>query len=395
MEPGAKYTGDRKSSEDHVVDLSRVVEATRQHVSGSKDHGKGKATEQEKAPPFRKAVWPDDFMNVLQGHSQTRPVSTQPQPPEQDEGLSNHPLISGPPPRRPAIIAAPLRSDGPKSLHPFPRRPTHHTRHNIDVPLRLPGGPELASDVSPDSTSLRPGNVMIRRESDKLPALRRRRPFVPQSGHDKNRDANDSHIPFPRTIPNSPAIHSSSADDQSANDKPRQPRGRVQSDVELQSSGRSNSSDRLGARPTRSRFENMVNLGWASGMTSASDLLSQDSLDGNLVRKALVIREEGKPPAHFVSHLIGSFTITKSDGRSEQQLGNCIGRGQFGSVYRALNLNSGQMVAVKRIRLEGLEEDEVTTLMREFDLVKNLSHPSIVKYEGMARDGDTLSIVLE
>jgi hypothetical protein len=33
MEPGAKYIGDRKSSEGHVVDLSRVVEMTRQHVS--------------------------------------------------------------------------------------------------------------------------------------------------------------------------------------------------------------------------------------------------------------------------------------------------------------------------------------------------------------------------
>lgn len=53
------------------------------------------------------------------------------------------------------------------------------------------------------------------------------------------------------------------------------------------------------------------------------------------------------------------------------------------------------MVAVKRIRLEGLKEEEVTTLMREVDLVKSLSHPSIVKYEGMARDENTLSIILE
>ncbi len=58
-------------------------------------------------------------------------------------------------------------------------------------------------------------------------------------------------------------------------------------------------------------------------------------------------------------------------------------------------MNTGQMVAVKCIRLEGLKEDEVTTLMREVDLVKRLSHPSIVKYEGMARDENTLSIVLE
>lgn len=53
------------------------------------------------------------------------------------------------------------------------------------------------------------------------------------------------------------------------------------------------------------------------------------------------------------------------------------------------------MVAVKRIRLEGLKEEEVTTFMREVDLVKSLSHPSLIKYEGMARDDDTLSIILE
>ena len=53
------------------------------------------------------------------------------------------------------------------------------------------------------------------------------------------------------------------------------------------------------------------------------------------------------------------------------------------------------MVAVKRIRLEGLSEDDVKQLMREVDVVKSLRHPSIVKYEGMARDENTLSIVLE
>ena len=78
-----------------------------------------------------------------------------------------------------------------------------------------------------------------------------------------------------------------------------------------------------------------------------------------------------------------------------QRLGNCIGRGQFGAVYRALNLNTGQMVAVKRITLTGLKEKEISRLVKEVDIVKSLSHPSIVKYEGMVKDEDTLSIVLE
>jgi serine/threonine protein kinase len=76
-------------------------------------------------------------------------------------------------------------------------------------------------------------------------------------------------------------------------------------------------------------------------------------------------------------------------------LGNCIGRGQFGSVYRSLNLSTGQMVAIKRIRLHGMREDEVKEVMREVELLKRLSHPSIVKYEGMSRDEEYLNIVLE
>lgn len=72
-----------------------------------------------------------------------------------------------------------------------------------------------------------------------------------------------------------------------------------------------------------------------------------------------------------------------------------MGKGQFGSVYRSLNLGTGQMAAIKRIRLEGMKEAEVRDVMKEVDLLKRLAHPSIVKYEGMSRDEDYLNIVLE
>ncbi|KAN0138172.1 Protein kinase-like domain containing protein [Lactarius tabidus] len=68
------------------------------------------------------------------------------------------------------------------------------------------------------------------------------------------------------------------------------------------------------------------------------------------------------------------------------QLGDCTRRGQFGAVSHTLNLNMRQMIAVKKSGLN---------LMREVDLVKRLSHPSIVKYEGMARDENTLNTLLD
>ncbi|KAF9924187.1 hypothetical protein FBU30_005805 [Linnemannia zychae] len=83
-------------------------------------------------------------------------------------------------------------------------------------------------------------------------------------------------------------------------------------------------------------------------------------------------------------HLVATF-----------QLGNCIGRGQFGSVYKALNMVTGQMVAVKRIKIDGLKDTEMDILMQEVDLLKSLAHPSIVKYEGFIRSSGYLNIILE
>ncbi|OBZ80805.1 Cytokinesis protein sepH, partial [Choanephora cucurbitarum] len=75
------------------------------------------------------------------------------------------------------------------------------------------------------------------------------------------------------------------------------------------------------------------------------------------------------------------------------QLGNCIGKGQFGSVYRALDLSTGETVAVKRIKLE----DEVIyhELMKEVNMLKTLSHANVVKYVGFIPSERYFDVVLE
>jgi len=50
---------------------------------------------------------------------------------------------------------------------------------------------------------------------------------------------------------------------------------------------------------------------------------------------------------------------------------------------------------VKQIELKGFREDDIVQLMQEVDLVKKLSHPNVIKYEGIDRDENTLSIMLE
>ncbi|KAJ9494804.1 Protein kinase of the Mitotic Exit Network [Exophiala xenobiotica] len=79
----------------------------------------------------------------------------------------------------------------------------------------------------------------------------------------------------------------------------------------------------------------------------------------------------------------------------DYQLGDCLGKGAFGSVYRALNWGTGETVAVKQIKLTDLPKSELRVIMLEIDLLKNLDHPNIVKYHGSVKTPDTLNIILE
>lgn len=46
-----------------------------------------------------------------------------------------------------------------------------------------------------------------------------------------------------------------------------------------------------------------------------------------------------------------------------QQLGDCLGKGAFGSVYRALNWGTGETVAIKQVRLADLPKTELKSMM--------------------------------
>ncbi|KAM3582073.1 Protein kinase of the Mitotic Exit Network [Umbelopsis sp. WA50703] len=78
---------------------------------------------------------------------------------------------------------------------------------------------------------------------------------------------------------------------------------------------------------------------------------------------------------------------------AQYQLGNCIGRGQFGSVYRALNLKNGEVVAVKRVKID--DENILADIMREVVMLKAVAHPNVVKYHGFIQKSGYMNIVLE
>lgn len=82
-------------------------------------------------------------------------------------------------------------------------------------------------------------------------------------------------------------------------------------------------------------------------------------------------------------------------GLKDYQLGDCLGKGAFGSVFRALNMGTGETVAVKQVKLADLPKSELRVMTLEIDLLKNLDHPNIVKYHGFVKSDESLNIILE
>ncbi|PWN27010.1 hypothetical protein BDZ90DRAFT_232587 [Jaminaea rosea] len=76
-------------------------------------------------------------------------------------------------------------------------------------------------------------------------------------------------------------------------------------------------------------------------------------------------------------------------------LGDCLGKGAFGSVYRGLNWKTGETVAIKHISLADVPPSEQSEIMSEIDLLQNLKHPNIVKYRGSDKTPNGLYIILE
>ena len=79
------------------------------------------------------------------------------------------------------------------------------------------------------------------------------------------------------------------------------------------------------------------------------------------------------------------------------QQGHFVGGGTFGSVYAALNLDSGQMMAVKEIRLQDpqLIPTIVSQIRDEMGVLQVLDHPNIVQYYGIEPHRDKVYIFME
>lgn len=72
-----------------------------------------------------------------------------------------------------------------------------------------------------------------------------------------------------------------------------------------------------------------------------------------------------------------------------------LGEGTYGIVYKAQNKQTGEIVALKRIRLDNDDEGIPCTAVREISLLKELRHPNIVRLLDILHSEKKLTLVFE
>jgi len=72
-----------------------------------------------------------------------------------------------------------------------------------------------------------------------------------------------------------------------------------------------------------------------------------------------------------------------------------IGEGTYGVVYKARNRMTGELVALKKIRLEAEDEGIPSTAIREISILKELQHPNIVRLHDVIHTEKKLTLVFE
>jgi len=82
-------------------------------------------------------------------------------------------------------------------------------------------------------------------------------------------------------------------------------------------------------------------------------------------------------------------------GLARYRKGEKLGEGTYGVVYKALDKNTGELVALKRVRLELEDEGIPATTIREVSLLKQCTHTNIVKIMDVVHENGKLYLVFE
>lgn len=167
----------------------------------------------------------------------------------------------------------------------------------------------------------------------------------------------------------------------SSSSKPTTP-SKVRSHDELRDEGGSNGFHSGGTSNTPIKFN--------SDATSATETASVKPSTTNLIGSAKSASEKKEDEKPHRPHVIGKIYPPKTEQKPRCidvfDIDTQIGEGTYGQVYKARDRVTGEIVALKKVRLENEKEGFPITAVREIKILRLLNHANIVNLKEIVTD---------
>ncbi|CAG8555657.1 6742_t:CDS:2 [Acaulospora morrowiae] len=143
-------------------------------------------------------------------------------------------------------------------------------------------------------------------------------------------------------------------------------------------------------QPINSEDSSVLRDEWIAAVNELESRRAQKEQEQRLVGKVLDDDQPEYKPLVFLASSSSNISL-------RWQQGKFIGGGTFGSVYLAVNLDTGGLMAVKEIRFQ--DPSSLSTLYKsvkeEMSVMEMLDHPNIVSYYGIEVHRDKVYIFME
>uniref|UniRef100_A0A3B5R2T1 Mitogen-activated protein kinase kinase kinase 4 n=2 Tax=Xiphophorus TaxID=8082 RepID=A0A3B5R2T1_XIPMA len=122
------------------------------------------------------------------------------------------------------------------------------------------------------------------------------------------------------------------------------------------------------------------------------------------VRRSIRLFEDERYAVMKRRNIIGQVCHTpKSDGMHvglrkvtfKWQRGNKIGEGQYGKVYTCINVDTGELMAMKEIRFQPNDHKTIKETADELKIFEGIKHPNLVRYFGVELHREEMYIFME
>ncbi|KAF2154580.1 MAP kinase [Myriangium duriaei CBS 260.36] len=134
----------------------------------------------------------------------------------------------------------------------------------------------------------------------------------------------------------------------------------------------------------------LVQEQWAEQLRAIDEVRKEREAERQALGRVLEDSNEADRALTYLSASAGNVVL-------RWQQGQFVGGGTFGSVYAAINLDTGHLMAVKEIRLQDpqLIPTIVSQIRDEMSVLQVLDHPNVVSYYGIEPHRDKVYIFME